>query len=1099
MFFVSLWLVGNGQVLDMSFTTPFNDKTFESKSIRSISQDQRGFLWIGTNEGLYCFNGKQLSAYYFNYSDSTSLVENNIKKIFVDKSGILWVGTNVGLCIYNQTLDNFIRIADENNYAGLENLQVSSIKQNQTGDMFVAVGSTINKYNRETGLFSEYFKVENGNINEFIFDENDNLWIAVSENGGLIFARKGGNNVEQFLFDPKNTNSISSNNVIDIALIDDRLWIGTYGAGVNALNIETRKVKRYIHDDPYSVYTRDVYVDNKQNIWTCDLTGLKLYDKQNDQFFGYYGNIENEYTLKSSVVCMYEDRQGNYWIGYNPGGVSLRSVPKGFEKYDKIESKLWHTSDNNITAIEFDASGDWWLGNGFNGINIFDRQNGTIKTYNYSSSDNYSLGQGGVACIYRDKKNTMWVGTNFGGLQHYNQSEDRFYSYRNNPDNGNSIANNDVRSIVEDSNRDLWIVTHGKGIDRFNKNSEVFYHYTNKQNNLSNDWVFQVLVDSNENLWAATAWGVGKLAKGESQFVNYIHSPNDTNSICDNQVNCLFEDSNNRIWLGTINGLCEYRKSTNDFVRYSVDMQGENISGIQEDKNGYLWVSTNEGITRLNPKTREVLNFDESDGLLKGAYNKNAVAKSENKTIFFGGLDGVSVFDPEQLVFNKEQPKVYITGLNLFYKPVNRYGEKSILKKHISETREITLKYDQNLISLEFVASNLINPEKNKYKYKMEGVDRDWVDSGSENVAVYSQLQPGKYTFRIIASNNDNVWNTDGASLKIVIQPPWWQTWWFKLVVSLSVILLLVLFVRQRMAKLIKQKNHLEEMVLERTNVLNEKNIILEKRQLTIENQSEELRLQSEELRVTAENIEEKNEELTEINATKDKLFSIVAHDLLNPFNVILGFTGSLIENFETWNNQQKLEALNYIKESSDNAFSLLENLLHWSRTQKGKIEFNPEPIVANVLIRDVLEEVSSFALKKEVEIVNLFQDDVLKFYADKNMLKLICRNLLTNAIKFSNPSGKVSVDLLPDYNQSFIRFSVSDQGVGMEKEKAENLFNFEKNSSTRGTNGEKGVGLGLILCFDFVQAHKGEIWVESQPNKGTKIFFTVPKSVAVK
>lgn len=1099
LFFIGLQFIGGGQVLDMHFISPVKDKSFKRSSVTCIAQDTTGYIWIGTENSLYSYNGYQLKNYHTIVADSTSLVNDNIKKLFVDSKGDLWIATIYGICVYEKTYDRFKRIAHENNYAGLESLQILSIREDKNGDIYVATASAIYKYDKETSLFNVFYKIEEGYINQFIFDDNSNLWIANLENGGLIFYNPKENKTEHFLHDENNPNSISGNSIYDIVLQDDLLWIGTYGSGINSFDLKTRKFKRYPPPDSYAGYTIETYVDNDNNIWTCDLTGIKLYDKQNDIFYGYYPFDENQTSFKSAVSCLFHDRQGNYWVGYSPGGIELRTVPKGFEKYNNNPADFWKTSDNNITAIEFDAIGNWWLGNGFNGIDVFDWQKGLVKTYHYDLNDPFSLGQGGVACIYRDRNNTMWVGTNFGGLQYYDEITDRFYSYKNNPSDSSSIANNDVRSITEDSNGDIWLVVHGKGLDRFNKNKGIFYHYSQTKNNLSNDWTFQVLFDSEENLWVATAWGVSKLLKGTETFQGYFHLPTDSNTISSNQVNCLFEDSKNQIWIGTSSGLCSYRPETNDFKRIHIQSLDGNINAIQEDSKGNLWISMNERILSFNSESNDILGFDESDGLLASAYQLRSVATNPDGLIFFGGIDGMTVFDPQRLVFNNEKPKVLITEFTLFNEPVSTYGEGSVLKKHISETEKIELNYDQNVVGFEFVANNLINAEKNKFKYKLEGVDKDWVNIGNTNFTNYSQLRPGKYTFRVIASNNDNVWNEEGASLEIVIRPPWWGTNWFKIIVLFAVVLLLYFIVQQRMAVLVRQKKQLERKVQERTKMLNEKNILLEKRQLIIENQSEELIVQAEELRVTAENVEETNIELMQINATKDKLFSIIAHDLLNPFNVILGFTDSLLENFETWNEKQKLEVLNYIKDSSESAFNLLENLLHWSRSQKGMIEFSPTNFGVSAKINSVLAEVASFALKKEVKIVNLFNDNVFKINADENMFKLICRNLLMNAVKFSNPSGEVFVDVQPDYNESFIRFSVRDQGVGMEKEKADKLFNSESNNSTRGTKGEKGVGLGLILCHDFVKAHKGEIWVESQLNKGTTIFFTIPISVAGK
>ena len=392
------------------------------------------------------------------------------------------------------------------------------------------------------------------------------------------------------------------------------------------------------------------------------------------------------------------------------------------------------------------------------------------------------------------------------------------------------------------------------------------------------------------------------------------------------------------------------------------------------------------------------------------------------------------------------------------------------------------------------------NPQKNQYAYMLENFDEDWVYCSNRRNATYTNLDPGEYMFRVKGSNNDEVWNDQGTSLKIIIRPPWWQTLLAKILFILFIIGVIVIIFYIRDASLRKQKKLLATKVEERTRELQEKNTLLIKQSedliktnILLKENQDIIREQSEELKATAENMENVNKELAHTNLTKDKLFSIIAHDLKNPFNVILGYTDLLITNFDEWADSQKVELLGFIKESSANAYNLLENLLNWSRSQRGTLEYDPVPANASENIELAIQEVISLARKKGVEIVNKFRDRKFQIMADQNMLALICRNLLTNAIKFSNPGGQVFIDVT-DKNNGFACFSISDQGIGMEKTKTETLFNPDLNTSTAGTSGEKGTGLGLILCKEFIAKHNGEIWVESKLDKGTTFYFTIPK-----
>lgn len=1104
-FLLSLQILATGQVLDMEFTYPVTDKKFNGSDATSIVQDSLGFLWIGTKSGLFCYNGRKINQYVNQLSDTTSLVDNNINKVFMDASGTLWVATNLGLCIYDKYYDNFIWKASERNFAGLEEIHITDIKQNRKGQIFVAVGNSVYIY--KSGRFELFFKIETGLVNVFIFDKDDNMWIGASGDGGLTYYNIDKNETKNFRHENNDNNSLSNSTIRDISLQDNKLWIATYGGGMNMLNLTTLIFKRYPPPDEYAGYVTYTYLDNDNNIWICDLTGIKLYNKESDYFHGYYAIEQNPTSIKSSAVAIFQGKQGNYWSIHSPGGLGKCSVQKGFVKYQKDPTKFWHTSDNNTTAIEFDSYGNWWLGNGFNGIDVFDWGKGEVRSYHSESNDPYSLGKGGIACIYRDRNQTMWIGSNFGGLQYYDEIEDRFYSYMHDPLDTNSIANNDIRSITEDNDGNLWLITHGNGVDKFSKSEKKFYHYSYAKNSLSNDWAFQVLFDSNENIWVATAWGVSKLEKGSETFQNYYHTA-DTNTINNNVVNCIFEDSDKQIWVGTEEGICRYNYEHDNFTRFNPGLASNNIGAIEEDSNKILWISTREGISSFNPATGKIFNFETCDGLLEGTFLKRAVNRSEENQIFFGGIGGLIAFNPNQLKYNVVKPEVVLTEFQLFYEPIKSYGEESVLKKHVNYTDEIILKHNQTNIGFEFVATNLINPEQNRFKYILEGADKYWITSNTENKVTYSHIPPGKYTFKVIASNNDGVWAETEKSIKIKVLPPWWLSWWFKSLVILFAISVVLIVYYLRTASLIKQKKNLEHLVWERTNDLNEKNkllkdktkklietnLLLEKRQYIIETQKEDLRLQAEKLKEIAKNLEITNVELSQINATKDKLFSIIAHDLINPFNVILGFTNELIINFRNWTDNEKLTVLGYVLQSSDNTFKLLENLLQWSRSQKGSLEFKPVLVNVSEITNEVLNDVMHFAMKKEVEIIDRCSDTSLQVFADSQMLKIICRNLLMNAVKFSHHGGKTFIEV-EDYNASFVRFSIIDQGVGMERDKAESLFDLQSTKSTEGTDGEKGVGLGLLLCKDFVALHKGNIWVESKLGEGSTFFFTIPRS----
>ena len=407
-----------------------------------------------------------------------------------------------------------------------------------------------------------------------------------------------------------------------------------------------------------------------------------------------------------------------------------------------------------------------------------------------------------------------------------------------------------------------------------------------------------------------------------------------------------------------------------------------------------------------------------------------------------------AVVYPEKIAENKNIPDILITDFKLFNKSVEPSFENSPLVRNITETKTLTLSHKQSVLTFYFAVMDFTAPEKNQYAYKMEGFDKDWIFSGNKREATYTNLNPGEYVFHVKGSNNDNVWNEIGTSIEIRVLPPWWNTLWFKLIFATAIIFSLVSIVLLRFQRLKNQKLLLEKLVAIKTSELNES------------------------------------------NASKDKFFSIIAHDLKNPFSSIIGLSEMLIEEIKSSDNQAIKEYSGLINVSAVRTFRLLENLLEWANTQRGKTSFTPVSLNLNELFNEDFGIFLELAKGKNIQLKNSIRDN-LTILADKNMLKTILRNLISNAIKFTHKNGKVEVNAIIE-NQ-YLKISIIDNGIGMTKEIIEKLFKIDANLSTRGTENEKGTGLGLILCKEFVEKHGGKIWVESEDGKGSIFRFILP------
>ena len=1063
-----LFNVSVAQVPDLKFVDPLRFFDLSDNNVNCIIQDTVGFMWIGTNSGLNRFDGYELRVYKYIVGDNNSLINNQITKLFLDSKSRLWIGTKHGLCCYVPEYDNFSWLSHESVPSGLNNYEITDIKEGKDGKVYISNTSGIYRYDEPLQKFSLVYAIPKGDLSCFLFDNDNQIWIAAYKEGGLIRYNQETGQAEYFVHD-KNKNSISSNSPVCLALQGKRLWIATYDGGVNCYDIDLNHFKVFPVNGEYELQCRSVYIDRDNYVWVVDVTGLKVYDARNDNFYDYYVDPSDNMSIKRSCNGIYKDNEGNYWTTHAGEGIGLSAVQKGFITFTNNPADTWHVSSEFISAINEDGDGNLWLGNPHNGIDVFQWTKSRVKTYLNNQNDKSSLGKGAVFSIFRDSENKMWVGTNMGGLQCYDPTTDRFLSWMNNPLDTNSIANNDVRSIVEDNEGNLWVVVHGKGIDKFDRKQNIFYHYNSKNNNLSNDYCFSLLADSKGDIWAATVWGLSVLRKDDKAFKNYYQVEKDTNSLTDNNIVSLYEDDNHIIWVGTSNGLNSYNRQADNFTRYGNGFAGTVINAILSDSKGMIWVGTSKGITRLDPVTGLYRNFDRRDGIISYGIYPRSCFRNSQKDLFFGGDRGVNIVPPEKLRFNTKPPKVIISGFKIVNKDYTDFTHDGVPNKSIIYTKSVKLDYNLNVISISFTAFDFLAPLKNSYSYKLEGFDKDWTSPENKREVTYTNLDPKKYVFRVRAANSDGYWNNTGAALEIIVLPPWYKTLLFKILLILLLGGFVVSITFFRTNQLQKQKLMLEKQVRERTVELSGKNELLQKQ---------------------ANELNHANQELLQANRTKDKLFSVIAHDIINPFNTLLGFTDVLREDFDRIGDNEKKDIINMIGTSSDRIHELLENLLKWTKTQTGKITVNKRVFRIAPVVRSAVTIFEHTAINKKIIINTDLPEDQMAF-ADEDMVSTILRNLLNNAIKFTPEEGKINITAEEDDEN--VTIHVSDTGIGINEKVAVTLFDSNNRDVALGTRGEKGSGLGLVICKEFADINGGRMSVKSEPGKGSTFSLTLP------
>jgi signal transduction histidine kinase/ligand-binding sensor domain-containing protein len=1104
--------------------------------IHAFLHDSKGFIWIGTANGLNRFDGITFKTYYSEIKDSTSIPGSGATALAEDSLGNIWVMTSNGLCVYDRKKDSFSRKAIRVNGVIVNNFFLYACIIDSKGFLWASspgMGVFRFKIYDNPLIFNAIIDAElylleeddvdhtlKNNVFSFIEDEKNMIWVASHSNKLFYF------NNQQNIFLSKQIKHPEAENFSNKSkgLLKDSAGNFFISIEDNGLLVWDRGKNDFRLFKPNGTNTGPkgrvlsaLAEDKNGLIWVGDRNseGISIFNKKTGRFSYSRSDKFDPYSLNTNKInCIYQDRTGSMWVGaiigvnkYSPGKLKF----KRYFSNPNIPGKL---SYNNTLSFAESKTGEIWIGTDGGGLNKLDRKTGEFLHYKDNSSDLNSLSSNAVISICEDHEGTLWMGTYHGGLARMKNGKfDAFYP---DPANPYSISDRNVWYVFEDSKNNLWVGTLNSGLELFDRKTGRFYHYTSKEGDstsLRNNSISEIFEDSKQNLYITSNQGVSIIdlkaydfsgLPPDIKFRNLLRREN-RNSLSSNDVNCVKEDNEGNLWFGTIgSGIDKLELATGKFTNYSTKdgFPGNSVTSILVDDQNNLWLATDKGLVKFNPETKEVVVFDQKDGLQNTSLKSWAI-KTKDGEMFFGGPDGFNSFYPDRIINNQNQnkPPVVITGLKIFNKPVmtnEQFNGRVLLENDISETHELVLSYRENYFTFDFIALDYTAPEKNSYAYRMEGFDVEWIQCGTRREANYTNLDPGEYTFRVKASNNDGIWNEEGTSLKIIILPPWWGTWWFRTIAMLSLFFIIGSIFYSRLRYFKNQKILLEKSVAQKTSDLQKMNAILtnqaeelNKTNSLLEERQEQIEEQSEELLVQKDSLLKMNNELNDLNATKDKFFSIIAHDIKNPFNAVLGFTDLLEENFKEWDDERKLEIVNLINTSAKNLYELLDNLLQWSRSQSGLIEFKPQEILLKDTFSNAIGLFKELANAKNIELGFTFPEIELVVYADRNMLDAIIRNLISNAIKFTKTGGKVV--LFAETMEKFAIVKITDNGVGLSPEIQEQLFMIDKHTSTYGTQNESGSGLGLILVKEFVTKHGGKIGVESIKGKGSTFYFSLP------
>ena len=1069
-------------------------------TVNCILQDREGFLWLGTQSGLNRYDGYRFHVFKNDPTDPSSLPSSWIESLAEGPSGDLWIGTrHGGLARWRPSGQGFERFQhDSENPASLPGNQVRVLHFDRSGQLWIGTSqSGLARYDEKHGVFERFrhdpddgSSLADDRVRSIYDDRSGNLWVGTLS--GLDRWDRSARSFLHLRHDPEDPGSLSDDRVA--AILEDRrgaLWVGTE-KGLNRLEPDSPEggFVRFLHDasDPASLshdLVWSLFEDHQGWLWVGTDGGLSLLRERG--FARYLHDAGDLRSLSNDrVMAIHQDRGGVLWIGTQGGGINKwNPATLAFAHYH-ADPEVPSLSHNAVFAISEDAERQLWIGTVGGGLNKLDRTTDGFTHYRHDPADPSSLASDQVTALAQGDGGTMWVGTAAQGLDLLDLPTGRFSHYRHDPTRPGTLSNDSVSALFKDSAGVLWVATFRGGLNRMVGAAEhfsgtvlgrapdsdavfdVFRHDPHDPQSLSEDSLTALAQDAEGKLWVGTfgsglnrfeGEGAGPrkaaLTSLESRrpvravFRNVRHDPERASSLSNNTVYAIYRDDAGIFWIGTNVGLNRLEGlGANASFRHYFERDGlasDVIYGIRSDSSGGLWLATTNGLSRLDPRTGTVTNYSASHGLQSDEFNFGAHYRSPSGELFFGGLGGFNAFHPDKIASNASVPPVVLTAFTKLNEPV-AFGSS------LSQVEEVTLSHRDDLLTFEFAALDYTAPEKNQYRYQLEGLSDTWIDLGPRRRMTFTDLAPGRYVLRVQGSNNDGVWNRKGAAIRMTIAPPFWATPWFRLAGFLAVAGALLAAHRSRMASARRHQQKLAavERAREREHLIAQ--------------------------------LESKNEELERFTYT-------VSHDLKAPLVTIKGFLGFLRQDAAAGQSERLEHDINLINDAAEKMSVLLEDLLQLSRV--GRQVNLPEAVPLDELVSEAVDRVAGQIGERRAEVKVLPDPPVL--VGDRARLVELFQNLIENAVKYMGDQAapRIEIGSRPGGPASTARdvCFVRDNGIGIEPRYHGKIFEIFQRLDA----GTEGAGVGLALVKRIVEIHGGSIWVESQgAGHGSTFCFTL-------
>lgn len=846
------------------------DQGFVQQSIIAIAQDRHGYMWFGTQAGLVKYDGYRTTLFRSDPKDPDTLRDNYVSALYVHRDGSLWIGTQSGLASYQHSSGKFINFLRDGKQSAIRgNYKIQAIVSDGKSGLWLGTDYGLMHFDMRSHQFVDYRSdhsvintLRDDLITDLVVDQRGRLWVATPSGLDRFDpATQQFKHIDlSFSLNTKQGNDIAQNNVVALSLDQhQRLWIASEG-GLFSLDTQQEKPLQAraeaLQENLEIARLQTLFHDHDGVLWigTVNQGLLKFDPRQLHHAFELFRHrpLDPNSLLHNHVSKIFQDSTGVLWVGARSAGLSRIDLKSGgFHRYVQLQDDASGNSDNRIRAIASVDRENLWLGTYAGGLLKMNLRSHQIRAWMRTETENQGLAGNQISAIYPDQDGQLWIVTH-SGLSRFNPAQNRFETITISKD----ANDNFLERILFDRQGTLWLTSRGgvhrkmKGQDHFTS----FRHDPKNPDSIANNWAYGLLETRNGELWIGTMNGLDRFDPLTEKFSHLVHNETDKSSLSHNRVHALFEDSKGQLWVGTSGGLNLMQRTAAGKISFRFfptqkDGSAESVGGILEDKLGHIWISSTAGISKIDTQTFQVQNYSDKDGMIQGSYLIGAAHKGQDGSLFFGGWTGLSQFKPEEIQDNRIPPKVVINDVLISNQSISKLSidDQPRLVGAVHDAKTIFLNHRDTNFAIEFAALHYADPSRNRYAYQLEGFDPGWIETDAQKrFATYTNLDPGKYVFKVKASNKNGLWSDEATTLIIDIAPPFWRSWWFRLLLALSIISFTYSYFLYRVRKLIHQKRTLEEQVFTRTQELQTQKASVELQKETVEEAHHHISLLSE-------------------------------------------------------------------------------------------------------------------------------------------------------------------------------------------------------------------------------------------------------------